>query len=155
LTSKSFFAKRPDKQQLETGTVFSPKFDENGLLPAIATNAQSGDVLMFAYMNEEALKLTIETGIAHYWSRSRNKLWKKGETSGNTQTIVELRTDCDQDVIWMKVKPQGIGAACHTGFKSCFFRALPVGSPPSPDMKLDFKEKTPLFNPDEVYRKKV
>lgn len=148
------FADRPDKQTLETGAVFSPKFDQNGYLPAIATDATSGDVLMLAYMNAEALALTIETGIAHYWSRSRGKLWKKGETSGNTQRVVELRTDCDQDAIWMKVEQQGKGAACHVGYKSCFFRAIPTGSKPSPDLELDFKEDAPLFNPDEVYGKK-
>jgi phosphoribosyl-AMP cyclohydrolase len=152
--SKSIFADRPNKHELETGTVFSPKFDKNGILPAIATDAKTGDVLMLAYMNEEALALSIETGIAHYWSRSRNQLWKKGESSGNTQTIIELRTDCDQDAIWMKVKQNGIGAACHIGYKSCFFRAVPTGNAPSPDLALDFKEGAPLFDPAKVYGKK-
>ncbi len=154
LTSKQIFAPRPDKSELETGTVFSPKFDKSGLLPAITTDAISGDVLMLAYMNEQALALSIETGIAHYWSRSRKKLWIKGETSGNMQRIIELRTDCDQDAIWMKVEQQGKGAACHVGYKSCFFRAIPTGTPPAPDLALDFKEKAPLFDPDEVYGKK-
>ncbi|MCP4934638.1 MAG: phosphoribosyl-AMP cyclohydrolase [bacterium] len=152
--STSKFADRPDKHQLETGTVFSPKFDKDGLLPAIATDAKSGDVLMLAYMNEQALALTIETGIAHYWSRSRNQLWKKGETSGNLQRIIELRTDCDQDAIWMSVEQQGKGAACHVGYKSCFFRAIPTGYAPLPDLQLDLKEDAPLFDPKEVYGKK-
>jgi len=152
--TKSLFAPRPDKNQLETGTVFSPKFDKSGILPAIATDAKTGDVLMLAYMNEQALALTIETGIAHYWSRSRNQLWKKGETSGNTQRIIELRTDCDQDAIWMKVEPQGLGAACHVGYKSCFFRSIPTGKSPTKDMALDFAEKGPVFNPQDVYGKK-
>ena len=157
--SDSIFADRPDTSEVETGTIFSPKFDKDGLLPAIATDAKSGDVLMLAYMNEQALALTIETGIAHYWSRSRNQLWKKGETSGNMQRIVELRTDCDQDAIWMRVEQQGLGtkdggAACHVGYKSCFFRAVPTGDAPLKDLKLDFKENAPLFDPDEVYGKK-
>ena len=138
--------------------MFSPKFDENGILPAIATDARSGDVLMLAYMNDEALALTIETGIAHYWSRSRNKLWKKGETSGNLQKVTELRTDCDQDAIWMTVEQQGPdpakgGAACHVGYKSCFYRAIPIGTPPSENLALEFREEAPLFDPDEVYGK--
>lgn len=152
--TKNSFAPRPDMSEVETGTVFSPKFDKDGLLPAIATDAKSGDVLMLAYMNEQALALTIETGIAHYWSRSRNQLWKKGETSGNLQRIVELRTDCDQDAIWMRVEQQGKGAACHVGYKSCFFRAVPTGNVPSKDLELTFKEDAPLFDPNEVYGKK-
>ncbi len=157
--SASKFADRPDKHQVETGTVFSPKFDKDGLLPAIATDAKSGDVLMLAYMNEQALALTIETGIAHYWSRSRNQLWKKGETSGNLQRIIEIRTDCDQDAIWMSVEQQGLdskggGAACHVGYKSCFFRAIPTGGTALHDLQLDFKEDAPLFDPTKVYGKK-
>ena len=152
--SKPLFANRPDKSELETGTVFSPKFDENGILPAIATDAKTGDVLMLAYMNEQALALSIETGIAHYWSRSRNQLWKKGETSGNMQTIIELRTDCDQDAIWMKVEQMGIGAACHVGYKTCFYRAVPTGAAPTPELALGYKEDAPLFDPDKVYGNK-
>ncbi len=155
----SKFADRPDKNRLETGTTFSPKFDKDGLLPAIATDASSGDVLMLAYMNEQALALSIETGIAHYWSRSRNQLWKKGETSGNMQRIVELRTDCDQDAVWISVEQQGAhskggGAACHVGYKSCFFRAVPTGNAPTHELQLEFKEQAPLFDPRDVYGKK-
>jgi len=154
LMSTPVFAPPGDKHELETGAVFSPRFDKDGLLPAIATDAQSGDVLMMAWMNEQALALTIKTGIAHYWSRSRNQLWKKGETSGNTQKIIELRTDCDQDVLWMKVEPQGIGAACHTGYKSCFFRVLSTDKTQSDQLVLETCEDAPLFDPKEVYGKK-
>lgn len=150
---KPLFASRPEKKQLETGRVLSPKFDAGGVLPAIATDAASGDVLMLAYMNEEALALTIKTGIAHYWSRSRGKLWKKGETSGNVQKVVEIRTDCDQDAVWIKVEQQGRGAACHVGYKSCFYRAVPIGEEVSPDMELNFVESEPVFDPKTVYGK--
>ncbi len=151
--SRAIFAKRPSRTELESGTVFSPAFDDDGLIPAIATDAASGEILMFAWMNEKSLALSIETAIAHYWSRSRRQIWKKGETSGNTQKIVELRTDCDQDAIWLKVEPQGIGAACHTGFKSCFFRAVPLGQPASCDLQLEYREKAPLFDPADIYKK--
>ena len=106
------------KTESEEGTVFAPRFDADGLLPVVATSAKTGEVLMFAYMNAEALARTIETGEAHYWSRSRGRLWRKGEESGNTQRVVEMRTDCDQDAIWLKVEQQGKDAACHTGRKS-------------------------------------
>jgi phosphoribosyl-AMP cyclohydrolase len=111
------------KEELEEGAVFAPRFDEKGLLPAIVSDAHSGDVLMFAYVNAEALRLTLETGEAHFWSRSRKTLWRKGETSGNTLRLVELRTDCDQDVLWMRVELAG-EAACHTGRRTCFYRAV-------------------------------
>jgi len=119
----------------------------------MATDADTGDVLMFAFMNAESLALTIETGIAHYWSRSRSKLWKKGEESGNTQKVIELRTDCDQDAIWMKVIQQGLGAACHVGYKSCFYRSIPIGEKPNPQLELGFDRSAPLFDPNEVYKK--
>ncbi len=151
---KPVFAPRPPRHELETGTVFAPKFNADGILPAIATDAKTGDVLMLAYMNEEALALTIETGIAHYWSRSRNRLWKKGESSGNMQEVVELRTDCDQDAIWLKVRQMGVGAACHVGYKSCFYRAIPTGRAASTDQPLEFTEDAPVFDPEKVYGKK-
>jgi phosphoribosyl-AMP cyclohydrolase len=150
----SHFADRPDRATLEHGTVFAPKFDETGVIPCIATDASSGEVLMFAWMNEESLALTIETGVAHYWSRSRGKLWLKGEESGNTQRVVEMRTDCDQDVLWIRVEPQGIGAACHNGYKSCFYRTVPTGRHPSPALALDFTADKPMFDPKAVYGKK-
>ena len=113
--------------ELERGAVLSPRFDANGLIAAIAADARSGEVLMLAWMNAEALRLTLETGEAHYFSRSRNALWKKGETSGQVQTVVELRVDCDQDAVLLKVHPQGDGGACHVGFRSCFYRVIEDG----------------------------
>ena len=116
-----------DNQALERGAELAPRFDEKGLIAAVATHAETGEVLMLAWMNAEALKLTIDTGEAHYFSRSRQALWKKGETSGQVQRVTELRVDCDQDAIWIKVLPQGDGGACHVGFRSCFYRALDQG----------------------------
>jgi phosphoribosyl-AMP cyclohydrolase len=115
------FPTAPDTAALERGDTLTPRFDRDGLIAAVATDAQTGEVLMLAWMNAEALRLTLETGQAHYWSRSRQELWRKGATSGHTQTVEELRIDCDQDAVWMKVRQ--IGAACHTGFRSCFYRA--------------------------------
>ena len=109
---------------VETGSFLTPRFDANGLIAAIVTDIQSGDVLMFAWMNADALGHTIETGVAHFWSRSRSKLWKKGEESGNLLKVEEMRVDCDQDAIWMKVRVEGGGVACHTGAKSCFYRIV-------------------------------
>jgi phosphoribosyl-AMP cyclohydrolase len=106
------------------------------LIPAIVTDAASGEVLMFAWMNAEALALTLETRLGHFWSRSRGRLWKKGEESGNLLNVSEVRTDCDQDVVWLKVVVEGDGVACHTGAKSCFYRALALGAPPSPGLAL-------------------
>lgn len=123
----ALFAARGTKDEIEEGLAFAPKFDADGLIPAVATDADSGEVVMFAWMNADALSRTIVTGQAYYWSRSRNKLWRKGEESGNTQRVVELRTDCDQDVILLKVLTAGDGANCHTGRRSCFYRLLPLG----------------------------
>jgi phosphoribosyl-AMP cyclohydrolase len=132
-------------EQLEEGDVFAPRFDAHGLITAIAQEAGSGRVLMVAHMNAEALRLTIETGVVHYFSRSRQALWKKGETSGEVQKLVSLATDCDQDVVLMQVEQTGRGAACHTGRRSCFYRTLgPRGT------LLDTGEPR-LFDPDEVY----
>ena len=117
----------PDTHDLERGTVLAPRFDANGLIAAIATDAGTGEVLMFAWMNAEALRLTMETGIAHYYSRSRQSLWKKGETSGQLQQVAEMRIDCDQDAVWLKVAVQGDGGACHVGFRSCFYRVVENG----------------------------
>ncbi|PLX34871.1 MAG: phosphoribosyl-AMP cyclohydrolase [Hyphomicrobiales bacterium] len=147
------FAPRGERGEIEEGLTLSPKFDQDGLIPAIAADADSGDVLMLAYMNEEALALTIATGEAHYWSRSRSEIWRKGATSGNTQKIVDLRIDCDQDAILMKVTQRGSGASCHLGFKSCFFRAIPTGAAPSADLKLEYREHDKAFDPAEVYGK--
>ena len=125
---------------------FRPVFDSAGLIPAIVTDASDNTVLMFAYMNAEALRLTQETGIAHFWSRSRGALWKKGESSGETLAVTELLTDCDQDVIQVKAIPQGKGAACHTGRRSCFYRRIDGEG-------LVFTDDTRLFDPAEVYRR--
>jgi len=118
------FPTAPDKHELEHGAALAPRFDEKGLVAAIATHAETGEVLMFAWMNAEALARTLETGEAHYFSRSRNQLWHKGATSGQVQKVVEARIDCDQDAVWIKVLPQGDGGACHTGARSCFYRII-------------------------------
>ncbi|MGH6814459.1 MAG: phosphoribosyl-AMP cyclohydrolase [Hyphomicrobiaceae bacterium] len=130
------FAARGAAAEIENGLTFQPKFDGDGLIPAIVTDAAKGDVLMMAWMNAEALALTIATGHVHFWSRSRGKLWKKGEDSGNVFTAVDMRTDCDQDAIWLSVDVAGSGAACHTGRHSCFYRRIPLGRPPTPDLAL-------------------
>lgn len=113
---------------LERGTVLTPRFDAAGLICAVTTHADTGEVLMVAWMNAEALRLTLESGAAHYWSRSRRSLWKKGETSGQIQSVVEVRVDCDQDAVLLKVRPQGDGGACHVGFRSCFYRVVENGA---------------------------
>ena len=122
MTASPLFPPAPDTTALERGAAIAPRFDANGLVAAIAQHADTGEILMFAWMNDEALKLTLDTGIAHYFSRSRDTLWKKGETSGQLQIVTELRIDCDQDAVLIKVRPQGDGGACHVGFRSCFYR---------------------------------
>jgi phosphoribosyl-AMP cyclohydrolase len=116
-----------DKEALEQGETLSPRFDAAGLIAAVATHAGTGEVLMLAWMNAEALEKTLATGEAHYFSRSRNELWHKGATSGQVQLVDELRVDCDQDAVWLKVRPQGDGGACHTGARSCFYRVAEGG----------------------------
>ncbi len=128
-TKQPAFGKRGSKAELESNLDFAPKFDGDGLIPAIVTDAGTGEVLMFAFMNAEALALTVESGIVHFWSRSRAELWKKGAESGNMFNVVEMRTDCDQDVILVRVAVEGDGHACHTGRRSCFYRVLPVKGP--------------------------
>lgn len=113
-----------DKTALEESSTFTPRFDANGLVTAVVTDAGDGMLLMVAHMNAEALALTLETGIAHYWSRSRQSIWKKGETSGNLQQVVQILTDCDQDAIWLRVNVSGDNATCHTGRRSCFYRTV-------------------------------
>lgn len=124
MTTPALFSPRGDTLVIEQGSEFQPKFDADGLIPAIVTDAASGEVLMFAWMNAEALALTLATRKAHFWTRSRKKLWLKGEESGNVLTVEEMRTDCDQDVIWLRVSVRGDGVACHTGARSCFYRAV-------------------------------
>lgn len=121
------FSPRASEAEIEEGLAFAPKFDAHGLIPAIAIDAVTGEVLMFAWMNADALEKTIVTGEAWYWSRSRNNLWRKGETSGQTQTVREMRIDCDQDALLLKVEVGGDGGACHVGYRSCFFRSVPLG----------------------------
>jgi len=123
-SSKIAFAPPGPKAELEEGAIFSPRFDADGLIVCVTTDVHDGEILMLAYMNAESLALTLETGIAHYWSRSRQALWKKGETSGQLQTVHEIRTDCDQDAILLKVTAGGDGGACHTGRRSCFYRKV-------------------------------
>ena len=125
--ASSPFPAQGSAAEVEHGLAFQPKFDADGLIAAIVTDAASGEVLMFAWMNAEALTLSLETGVAHFWSRSRRRLWRKGEESGNTLLIREARVDCDQDVIWLKVVVEGAGAACHTGARSCFYRSITLG----------------------------
>ena len=116
-----------DKHALERGDQLAPCFNADGLVVAVAQHADTGEILMLAWMNDQALKLTVDTGIAHYFSRSRGELWKKGETSGQLQIVTELRVDCDQDAVLIKVRPQGDGGACHVGFRSCFYRVMEDG----------------------------
>lgn len=127
-SSSSVFSAPGSTVDVEQGTNFQPKFDADGLIAAIVTDVKTGDVLMFAWMNADALKLSLDTGVAHFWSRSRGRLWRKGEESGNILAIREARVDCDQDVVWLRVEVAGAGVACHTGERSCFYRTLMVGS---------------------------
>jgi len=137
-----------DNNDREEGLAFQPKFDASGLLTCVATDAATGDVLMVAHMNDEALRNTIASGEAWYFSRSRNALWRKGESSGHTQRVVEMRMDCDQDAIWIRVEQQG--AACHTGRQSCFYRRI---DRIDGDTRLSFVDAERLFDPAAVYRK--
>jgi len=136
-------------RDIEEGLAFTPKFDADGLLTAVVTDARSGDLLMVAHMNAEAVVKTIETGEAWYYSRSRKKLWKKGESSGHVQRVIELRVDCDQDALWLKVEQLGPGA-CHTGRRSCFYRAAPLGQKGA--VRLEFREAEKTFDPGAVYK---
>ncbi|MEM1099061.1 MAG: phosphoribosyl-AMP cyclohydrolase [Planctomycetota bacterium] len=153
------FAPRPaDKADLEHGSEFAPKFDEHGLIPCIAQHAETGEILMFAFMNDLSLAKTIETSQVHYWSRSRGKLWFKGESSGMTQNVVQLLTDCDQDAIVARVtigkstSGGGVEASCHVGYRNCFYRAIETGKPTSgPAQMAVVGDK--VYDPAEVYGK--
>jgi phosphoribosyl-AMP cyclohydrolase len=147
--SLEFTHPSPDKHVLEEGDAFSPKFDANGLITAIVTDADDGVLLMVAHMNAEALALTVETGIAHYYSRSRQAIWKKGETSGNLQTVSEMLTDCDQDALLVKVRVGGHQATCHTGRRSCFYRAVRFADGVARLEKIDENRH---FDPKSVYK---
>jgi phosphoribosyl-AMP cyclohydrolase len=135
---------------IEEGTAFAPKFDQDGLITCVATDVTSGEVLMVAHMNAEALAKTVETGEAWYFSRSRQKLWKKGESSGHGQRVHEMRVDCDQDAVWIKVDQHGAGA-CHTGRRLCFYRAVPLGKGGA--VTLQFRDADKTFDPGEIYSK--
>lgn len=130
------FAPRGTPTEVEQSLLFQPKFDANGLIPAIVSDAASGEVLMLAWMNAEALRLTLTTGLGHFWSRSRGRLWQKGEASGNLLQVSEVRTDCDQDVLWLRVAVAGEGLACHTGKRSCFYRSLTLPAAPGGEVGL-------------------
>ena len=145
------FAKRLSVEQVEEGRNLAPKFDDEGLLPVVTSDAASGEVLMLGYMNAEALAKTIETSEAHYWSRSRATLWHKGATSGLVQRIVDMRIDDDQDAVWLMVDVSGSGASCHVGYRSCFYRSIPTGEAPSPQLELAFEEQEKTFDPKDVY----
>ena len=150
--SSFVFPARTTTAEIELGTTLQPKFDSDGLIPCITQDAQTGEVLMFAFMNAESLALSLQTKKATYWSRSRKKLWVKGEESGNVQQIRELRTDCDQDVLLLKVDQTGAAnASCHNGYKSCFYRK--VADLADPALKLQFTAER-LFDPAAVYKKK-
>jgi phosphoribosyl-AMP cyclohydrolase len=141
---------KPSKQAVEEGLALMPKFDTDGLMTCVATDAWTGEVLMVAHVNEQALRRTIETGEAWYYSRSRRALWKKGESSGHTQRIIEMRIDCDQDAIWIRVEQTGPGA-CHTGRRSCFYRSIPLRQVGA--VTLEFQDANKTFDPAETYSK--
>ena len=145
------FTPRETVEQVEEGHVLAPKFDANGLIPVVTTDFASGELLMHGYMNEAALKLTIESGEAHYYSRSREAIWHKGATSGLVQTIDEMRIDDDQDCVWLRVTIGGNGASCHVGYRSCFYRSLPTGKLPSEPVALAYEEDEKVFDPLDVY----
>lgn len=148
MNSSHPFLPRVSIEQVEEGRELAPKFDPDGLLPVVTTDFSSGELLMHAYMNAEALRQTIETAEAHYWSRSRQCLWHKGATSGLVQRVRELRIDDDQDCVWLRVEVAGSGASCHVGYRSCFYRSVPLGAPGQP---LVFLENEKTFDPHAVY----
>ena len=146
------FKKRHTIKEVEEGKYLSPKFDENGLIPVITTDFKTGDILMHGYMNYEALKKTIETKEAHYWSRSRKKIWRKGQVSGFIQKVKEIRIDDDQDSVWLSVDI-GNGSSCHVGYRSCFYRSIPLGKIKNEEeLEMEFKETEKTFDPEKVYK---
>ena len=146
------FKKRHSIKEVEEGKYLSPKFNENGLIPVITADFKSGDILMHGYMNDEALKKTIETKEAHYWSRSRKNIWRKGEISGFVQKVIEIRIDDDQDSIWLSVDI-GNGASCHVGYRSCFYRSIPLGKINNDEkLEMEFKDNKKIFDPKKIYK---
>ncbi|MEM8562964.1 MAG: phosphoribosyl-AMP cyclohydrolase [Pseudomonadota bacterium] len=150
-TRSGLFGLRESVEQVEEGNVLAPKFDEHGLIPCVTTEADTGNVLMLGYMNADALAATIQTGEAHYWSRSRRCLWRKGSTSGLVQNVVELLVDDDQDAVWLRVNVAGTGASCHVGYRSCFYRSVTPGNSTDGPAKLQFTETQKAFDPKDVY----
>lgn len=142
---------RTSVEQVEEGRELAPKFDRDGLIVCVTTEAESGDVLMLGYMNREALEKTVQTGEAHYWSRSRQTLWHKGATSGLVQMVEEMRIDDDQDAVWLRVRVSGSGASCHVGYHSCFYRRVPVATQRDTGHELIFTESGKTFDPKSVY----
>jgi phosphoribosyl-AMP cyclohydrolase len=147
------FTPRINTQQIEAGHVFAPKFDDDGLITCVVTDAWSGDVLMVAHMDSQALGRTIETAEAWFYSRSRKRLWRKGEQSGHTLRVVEMRVDCDQDALWIRVEQIGAGV-CHTGRRTCFYRVLSLNEPAGPATSLEFRDADLTFDPEKVYSEK-
>ena len=146
------FKKRDNIKEIEEGKYLQPKFDENGLIPVIAADFKTGGILMHGYMNQESLEKTIETKEAHYWSRSRKEIWHKGQISGFVQKVKEIRIDDDQDSIWLSVDI-GKGASCHVGYRSCFYRSIPLGKiKNTQELELEFKEKEKIFDPRKIYK---
>ncbi|MEM7172556.1 MAG: phosphoribosyl-AMP cyclohydrolase [Pseudomonadota bacterium] len=151
VTATTTFAARKTVEQVEEGLSLAPKFDADGLIPCITTDAHTGEVLMLGYMNSEALQKTIGTGEAHYWSRARQCLWRKGAISGFTQELVELRIDDDQDAVWLRVQVADSSASCHVGYRSCFYRSVELGGPNGGPARLVFTESRKTFDPKEIY----
>ena len=146
------FKKRDNIKDVEEGKYLSPKFDKNGLIPVVTTDFQTGGILMHGYMNNEALKKTIETKEAHYWSRSRKKIWRKGQVSGFIQKVKEIRIDDDQDSVWLSVDI-GSGSSCHVGYRSCFYRSIPLGEIKDEEkLEMEFKETEKTFDPEKIYK---
>ena len=146
------FKKRDNIKEVEEGKYLSPKFDENGLIPVVTTDFQTGDMLMHGYMNNEALKKTIETKEAYYWSRSRKNIWHKGQVSGFIQKVKEIRIDDDQDSVWLSVDI-GSGSSCHVGYRSCFYRSIPLGKIKDEEkLEIEFKETEKTFDPKKIYK---
>lgn len=145
------FAERRSVEQVEEGSDLAPKFDSDGLIPCVTTNADTGEVLMLGYMNEEALAQTIATSEAHYWSRSRRCLWHKGATSGLVQHVVQLLIDDDQDAVWLRVRVADSGASCHVGYRSCFYRSIELGGEHQGPARLSFTESDKTFDPKALY----
>jgi len=146
------FKKRISVEEVEEGLSLTPKFDENGLIPCITTDNNTGEVLMVGYMNAESLTKTIENGEAYYFSRSQQKIWHKGSVSGLKQKIIDMKIDDDQDSIWISVDVSGSGASCHVGYKSCFYRSIPLKSKVDDNIELIMDDEEKLFDPEEVYR---